>query len=184
MENLKGIMGVLKTVGLFILTTLFFVSCSVISKSVTEQSISPVHFKTLLLEADKHIGDTVILGGYILETKNSAQESTILILQSPLGFGQEPKIKDQTEGRFIVVHNGFLEPEVYRKDRKLTVAGVVTGSVTMEIGGFPRPHLKIRSREVFLWPEKQYPYHGQYYDPWNCPNIDCWYWYRRHPYFW
>lgn len=175
-------MGLLKMVCSLILTTLFIVSCSVISRPVNNESISPVHFKTLLLEADKHIGDTVIMGGYILKTKNSVEESTIVILQSPLGFGHEPKTKDHTEGRFIVVHKGFLEPEVYSKDRKITVAGVVVGSVTMKIDGFPYPHLKIRSREIFLWPEKQYPYHRQYFDPWNGPNVDCWYRYQRHPY--
>lgn len=169
-------MGVLKMVCSLILTTLFIVSCSVISKPVRNESVTPAHFKTLLLEADKHIGGTVIIGGYILETKNSVEESTLVILQSPLGLGQEVKTKDHTEGRFIVVHKGFLEPEVYSKDRKITVAGVVIGSVTMTIDGFPHPHLKIRSREIFLWPEKQYPYYNHYYDPW--------YWHRRHPYYW
>lgn len=180
-------MAILKTFWLFMITlftSVVLVSCGVISTSVRSESISPVQFKTLLLTVDKHIGDTVILGGYILQTKNLAEASTLLILQSPLGLGQEPKTKDQTEGRFIVTHKGFLEPEIYSKNRKITVAGVVVGSAQMKTGGFPHPHLKIRSREIFLWPEKQSLYHGNYYDPWNCLNVDCWPWYRRHPYFW
>jgi outer membrane lipoprotein len=180
--SLGGIMGVLKMMCSLILTVLFIVSCSVISKPVRDESVTPTHFRTLLLEADKHIGATIIIGGYILETKNSVEESTLVILQSPLGFGQEVKKKDHSEGRFIVVHKGFLEPEVYSKDRKITVAGVVIGSVTMKIDGFPHPHLKIRSREIFLWPEKQYPYYNHYYDPWHCPSFNCRYWHRQHPY--
>jgi outer membrane lipoprotein len=177
----------LKTFWLLVLTTLtavLVVSCAVISKPVRSESILPVQFKTLLSEADQHIGDTVILGGYILQTKNLAQESTILILQSPLGFGQEPKTKDQTQGRFIVTHKGFLEPEIYSKDRKITVAGIIVGSIKMKIDGFPYPHLKVRSREIFLWPEKQLPNYGNYYDPLNCLNVDCWPWHRHHPIFW
>ena len=169
---------------LTVFTVVYLVSCAVISKPVRNESISPVPFKTLLLEADRHIGDTVILGGYILETKLSPEATTLVIFQSPLGFGQEPTTKDRTEGRIIVVHKGFLEPEVYSKDRKITVAGIVTGLVTMKTDGFPQPYLKIRSREIYLCPEKQYPPPFQYIDPWYCPDIDCWHWYRRHPYFW
>ena len=173
-----------RTLVLTLATAVFLVSCSVISKPVSNESISPVHFKTLLSEADQYIGDTVIIGGYILETKNSKEESTLLVLQSPLGHRQEPKTKDHTEGRFIVVHKEFLEPEIYSKDRKITVAGVVAGMVKVKIDGFSYPHLKIRSREIFLWPEKQRPFYGSYYDPWNCLHVDCWHWHRRHPYFW
>lgn len=180
-----GIVRTLNTFWPIILTlTLSFVSCAVISKPVRNESIAPVQFNKLLEDVDKHIGDTVILGGYILQTKNLAEGSTILILQSPLGFGQEPKTKDQTEGRFIVTQKGFLEPEIYSKDRKITVAGVIVGSVKMKIDGFPHPHLKIQGREIFLWPEKQPPYYGNYYDPWHCLNMDCWPWHWRHPYFW
>ena len=180
-------MAALKRIWLLMLTMLtavIFVSCSVISRPVRNESTSPVQFKTLLLEVDQHIGDTVIIGGYILETKNSVEASTLLILQAPLGYRQEPTTKDQSEGRFIVVHKGFLEPEIYSKDRKITVAGVVVGSVKIKIDGFSYPYLKVRSREIFLWPEPQRPSYGNYYDPWNCLNVDCWPWYRRHPYFW
>jgi outer membrane lipoprotein len=64
----------------------------------------------------------VILGGYILETKNLTDETIVEVLQAPLTFQVEPKSKDLSEGRFIVSHKGFLDPEVYNKDRKLTVA--------------------------------------------------------------
>jgi outer membrane lipoprotein len=163
---------------------LVFVSCSVISKPVRNEAISPVQFKALLKDVDKHIGDTVILGGYVLQTNNSAEQSTLLILQAPLGYGQEPRAKDDTQGRFIVVHEGFLEPEVYSKERKVTVAGVIAGKVKIKIDAFSQPHLKIRSREIFLWPEKEPSYYDNYYDPWLCPSFDCWPWYRRRPFFW
>lgn len=169
---------------LAILTAVFFISCSVISKPVRNESITPLPFKTLMLEADKHIGNTIIVGGYILKTNNAVEKSTLVILQSPLGSRHEPKTKDQTEGRFIVIHKGFLDPEVYSKDRKITVAGSVVGSALEKIDGFLYPHLKIQSREIYLWPIEPYPYPDHFYDPWNCSSIDCWYWYRRHPRCW
>ena len=45
-------------------------SCTVISQPVRKEAEAPVPFKTLLAESDNHIGRTVILGGYILDTIN------------------------------------------------------------------------------------------------------------------
>ena len=142
------------------------------------------HFKTLVQEEDKYKGYTVILGGYILETKNLADQSTIKVLQAPLGFREEPKSKDHSEGRFIILQKGFLDPEIYSKDRKITVAGKVVGTVVEKVDGFPNPYLKIESREIYLWPESQPYYQSPYYDPWYYPYPYSWRWYRRHPYYW
>ena len=65
-------MIVLRTVLLIMIITLFTGSCSVISQQVRTESMPPVNYKTLVEGADNYIGDTVILGGYILETKNLA----------------------------------------------------------------------------------------------------------------
>ena len=45
------------------------VSCSVMSHQVRSEADPPIPFRTLIRDADKYIGHTVILGGYILETK-------------------------------------------------------------------------------------------------------------------
>ena len=177
-------MSILRVMLLLILTTPYILSCSVISQQVREESVKSVHFKTLVMEADKHIGDIVILGGYILETKNSVEEAKIVVLQSPLGFREEPKSKDYSQGRFLVFQKGFLEPEIYSKDRKITVAGEVIGSVVKKVDDFFHPYLKIKSREIYLWPTGQYDYYTPYYDPWYCPYFNCWPWYRHHPYYW
>ena len=169
---------------LMILMTLFIGSCSVISQQTRIESIPPVHFKTLLQETDKYLEDTVILGGYILETKNLNDRSIIKALQAPLGFREEPKSRDHSEGRFIISQKGFLDPEVYSKDRKITVAGTVVGSVVEKINGFSQPYLKIESREIYLWPKDQCYYHAPYYEPWYYPYPYYWYRHRHHPYYW
>lgn len=173
-----------KTALLIMLMTFFTESCSVISKEVRTNSIFPIHFKTLVQETDKYIGDSVILGGYILETKNMVNESIIKVLQTPLGFREEPKSKDHSEGRFIISKKGFLDPEIYSKDRKITVAGKVAGSVVEKVDGFPHPYLKIKSREIYLWPKDQFYYRTPYYDPWFYPYPYYWHWRRHHPDYW
>jgi outer membrane lipoprotein len=157
------------------------VSCTVISKPVRLEAAAPLPFKTLLAEADKYRGRTVILGGYILETRNLESETIIEVLQVPLAIGEEPGLKDSSEGRFRVYLQDFMDPEIYRKDRVITVAGEVIGSGFEEIGANQNQYLKIKNREIYLWPE--YKAHPYPFPPWPYP----YYWYGfpyyRYPYW-
>ena len=149
------------------------VSCTVISRQVRSEADPPVPFRTLLEEVDEYNGRTVILGGYILETENLASETILKILQAPFRVGEEPDSRDRSQGRFVVYHNGFLDPEVYAKDRAITVAGRVMGSAVEKIGDERVPYLKIENREIYLWPEytnlppyyhrRPYPYYRHGY---------------------
>ncbi len=170
-------MNVLKTSWLVFLIPLFVTSCSVISQQVRTESMPPVDFKILLQETDKYLGNTVILGGYILETRNLADRSSIKVLQVPLGLGENPKSRDDSKGRIIISHKGFLDPEIYSKDRKVTVAGTIVGTIVEKVDQFAQPYLKIESREIYLWPKEEEYIRPYYYDPWYYP-----YPYYRHPF--
>ena len=191
--NLSGIMSVLRKALPAILIAIFAGSCSVISQDIRTESIPPVDLKILLQEPNKYKGDTVILGGYILETDNLTDQTIIKVLQAPLGARDEPKSRDYSEGRFIVSQKGFLDPEIYSKDRKITVAGTVVGSVVEKVNEFSHPYLKIQSHEIYLWPKDQEYPPAPYYEPWFYPYPFYWYpyrhyypyyWYHHHPYYW
>ena len=186
-------MSVLRKALPAILFAVVTASCSVIPQYVREESLPPMEFKILLETPNKYKGDTVILGGYILETHNLTDQTSIKVLQAPLGSRDEPKSRDYSEGRFIILQKGFLDPEIYSKDRKITVAGTVVGSVIEKIDKFSHPYLKIQSREIYLWPKDQKYPPASYYDPWFYPYPFYWYpyrhyypyyWYHHHPYYW
>jgi len=159
------------------------VACTVISRQVRSEAESPVPFRKLIEDADQYNGRMVILGGYILETKNLASETILKVLQVPFRVGEEPDSRDLSQGRFIVYYKGFLDPEVYGKDRAITVAGRVMGSAIEKIGEERIQYLKIENSEIYLWPEydnlppyyhrRSYPYyrHGYPYYPYSF-----WYW--------
>lgn len=154
------------------------VSCSVISRDISSEAIPPVPFQTLINETDRFIGQTVILGGYILETKNLESETILKVLQTPLRFGEDPDSKKRSQGRFVVYHKGFLDPEVYSKDQVITVAGRVMGTAVEKIGDDRIKYLKLEDREIYLWSNYTdnpiYPYPWPYpYDRWYYPY---WYW--------
>ncbi len=174
-----------------ILFTLFWIalamtSCAVISKPVRDEALPSLPFKSLIREAENHIGKTVILGGYIITNQNISGRKSLIILQTPLSLGQEPKGKDYSEGRFILHHQGFLDPEVYAKDRKITVAGIIKGSEDANTKECPNSCLVLQAREFYLWPERydSYPYYMYpYYDgyPFYYPYPYFYYPYRFHP---
>jgi len=64
--------------------------------------------------------------------------------------GEDPNFKDRSEGRFLVYQQGFLDSEIYSKDRVITVACEVIGSGSEEIGEIRIKYLKIKSREIYL----------------------------------
>ena len=152
------------------------VSCAVISPQLRKEAAAPMPFKTLLAEADRYTGRIVILAGYIIETRNLKSETTIKVLQVPFRFGEEPDLKDRSQGRYKIFHQGFLDPEVYTKDRAITVAGEVIGTDYEQIGAERIQYLKLIDREIYLWAE--YETRPRPYPPWPYP----YYWYR-YPYY-
>lgn len=145
----------------FVSILLFTASCSVISSQVMKEAAPAIEFRQLMKEAHSYVGRTVVVGGYVLATEKRADKMSILTLQAPLGFRDEPKSRDKSQGRFIVLHRAFLDPAVYKRDRKITVAGNVVGLTTEDDQHCPNGCLNIESREIHLWPD--YYYHGPEY---------------------
>jgi len=173
----------LKTILSVTVLLMFTISCSVISQQLRDESLPPTPFKELLQNIDAYIGKTVILGGHVLETENKTDETIIRVLQAPLSFGDEPDSKDKTEGRFIVLYKGFLDPEVYSKNRRITVAGTIIGLQTEKIGSCPYACLTIKSREIHLWPEYENRDHFLFDDPFYYSPYYYYHPYRRYPYY-
>jgi outer membrane lipoprotein len=130
-------------------------SYEVISEDIKSEAERRVSFPTLVKETGKYKGKTVILGGYILETKNVEGESFMTVLQTPLVSGERPGSKTRSGGGFIVSYKGYLEPDVYEKDRRVTVAGKVVGPSSGEVGQCPNPCLELEYRQIYLWPRRE-----------------------------
>ena len=161
-------------------------ACAVMPPEVTDDAIADLPFRTLIQEADQYRGQTVIVGGYIVEVSNEADRSRIVAVQTELGSGQEPKARDLSQGRLIITYRGFIDPEVYQKDRKITVAGKIIASSRTESGKFPFPYLHIDMTHIHLWPEQRVVPYDPYWDYWGPPYYyRPWGWgYPYRPYWW
>jgi outer membrane lipoprotein len=123
-------------------------------------------------------GRTMILGGEILQVTPKPSGTEVEVLERPLGQRDRPERTDASQGRFLVMMEGFLDPAVYRAGREVTVVGDVEGVTARPIGEVTYTFPVLRGRYLYLWPMREpvvyepvwpYPYWG---DRW-------WYWHRH-----
>ena len=170
----------------FMLATLS--GCAVVSKDLRVQADPELGFAQVAAQPSKYAGEIVIWGGYIIENQPDQDQSRLVVLQTPLSTTQRPQSRDESAGRFIAVHDAFLDPEIYSTHRGVTVAGKVADfTLTLDDGYGEYPVLQIK--EIHLWDkpyERTSPYWRPYapYDPWfdrpfHYRPWPSWYWYYR-----
>jgi outer membrane lipoprotein len=153
----------------------FLNGCATVPSRQLRVQAAPISFRAVLQKANAFRGQRVILGGYVLETINEPDRSLLIVLQAPLDFQNRPKSQDLSEGRFVVQTSEFLDPEIFSKDRRVTVGGTVRGTLSRQIGNTAYLYPLIESVELHLWPkEVRYP---RRYDPywpyWRRPWYPC-----------
>ena len=145
------------SVGLMGLMAVLLWGCTVMSSRTMAEAEPATSFPLLVARVDDFEGRLVIVGGYVLEVRNRGASTLLVVLQAPLGGGQEPLDADRSQGRFMVRHDRFLDPEVFTKGRKVTVGGIVRGLTREAIGDDLYGYLTLESREIFLWEKETYP---------------------------
>lgn len=134
-------------------------------------------------EPAAHQAQQVRWGGEILATENRQDATWLTVLARPLASNGKPDSTDRSEGRFMAKIPAFLDPTVYKAERKVTVRGSVDGSDTRNVGDYAYQYPVVDATDWYLWPkEVDYPpdyYYSPwwYYDPWF---YDPWY---RYPYY-
>ena len=79
-------------------------------------------------EADPAPHDRVRWGGMIVEVRNHERFSEIEVLAYPLDRKFRPILKLPTEGRFVAVMPGYIEPYDWPQGRFMTVHGTISGT--------------------------------------------------------
>ena len=121
--------------------------------------------------ASVYTSQTVRWGGIILQTENKQDTSRLTIVAFPLDDDGEPRVTEQSSGRFIAIIDEFLEPLVYSRDREITVIGHLLRTETLDVGEFAYEYPVLQVDHYFIWPVKEEPVYVGYppywwYDPW------------------
>ena len=99
-----------------------------------------------------------MFGGKILNNQASTAFSELTVLQLRIDNRGRPKDGDQSEGRYLIQSDQFLDPAIYKKEALLTVAGRITGSEVRAIGGFDYIYPILKAIEIKLWPKANHNY--------------------------
>lgn len=102
--------------------------------------------------------ETVLWGGTIISTKPQEATTQIEILAFPLDRGEQPRTNRSSQGRFLAVADGYLEPADYDEGRQITVLGTLTESRTARIGEADYRYPVVEVRDMHLWPREPTTY--------------------------
>ena len=145
---------------------------SPIDKSLRDEVVPGVTFPMVFANPDAYQGDMVVWGGSIIKTELTKTGSYVYVLQTALDLQDKPEDIDTSAGRFIAVTDRQLDPLVYAKGRKFTVAGTVTGKKTVnnKKSGTGYTYPLVKADQLYIWkkPKSVTPvYWGPYggYDP-------------------
>jgi outer membrane lipoprotein len=158
---------------LFLFFFIFLHSCAhVISNDLRAHADSSLTFNQVHQNPNAYKGKFVVLGGEIIETVNQKDGTTqIEVFQRPLGWRDEPKVTLASEGRFLILAGKYLDPYLYRRGKKITVAGEILGEEVKPLGEMDYRYPLLSSKQIYLWEGyyyRPYPYYYPwwYYDPW------------------
>ncbi|MCK9273891.1 MAG: Slp family lipoprotein [Syntrophales bacterium] len=160
------------------LAIIFIGACAPFSDELMHRIDEAATFNNVQASPEVYENKTVLWGGVIIETANRENETAIKIMKTNLDFEKQPTDTDNSEGRFIAVYPGFLDPAIYEKGRELTVIGTITGVETHPLGDIQYRYPIVTAQEIRLW-EKQGAYRPVY-DPFWPPAP---FWWHRYPYW-
>ncbi len=126
-------------------------------------------------------------GGKIIKVTNKEDLSQAQILFYRLNSFGRPRVNIETEGRFMISGNKFLDPAVYKEGTEVTVSGVLARKIKQQVGEKTLTLPVLSIKHIHLWSEhRQYddgyylhsPYYYPYYFPYSRYRHDYYYdWY-------
>ncbi|MDA8172361.1 MAG: Slp family lipoprotein [Nitrospiraceae bacterium] len=151
--------------GMYIL--IFISSCAApISKRYRQEATPNVTFPLVFQDPAAYKGSIVIWGGVIIRTVNLKNGSELFILETPLGSREKPKGSDYARGRFIAISSSYLDSLVYRRGRKVTLAGEVAGEreIVSLKGKQSYTYPVVMIKDIHLW-KRARAWYPAYYPP-------------------
>jgi len=163
-----------RTLLLFFLPSLILLSCApVLNRTYMREGSLKVSFNALREYPDQYKGKLYILGGVIVQPNLTEAGSELEAMHVPVdryGYFEE---QGESEGRYLAMlpkTERMLDPLVFGKGRRVTLAGEFTGLRKGRIDEMDYVYPEFRIVQIYLWPlEPGYYYPAYYYDPWFYP---------------
>jgi outer membrane lipoprotein len=156
-----------------------------ISKQLRQEASKEVTFPMVLQNPTAYVGVIVLWGGEIIETASVRGGSEIIVLETPLDYQEMPESERYSRGRFIAKSSKFLDPAIYKKEERITLAGEIIGKQARPLGDTEYTYPVVMIKQLHLWRKKRpyplpyYRWAPYWYGPYGWPYGPFWYdpWY-------
>jgi outer membrane lipoprotein len=149
---------------LFLLPLL--VACSTVPEAIRSAPAEAPSLNTLSAQPEQYQGQTLRLGGVIAQLYNRAEDTQIEVVARRLSRSGEPRQEDASEGRFIAIVPGFLDPAIYAQGRRITISGEFIGVAERPLGELSYRYPQLQAAAYYLWPELREQSDPRYQHPW------------------
>jgi len=136
---------------LFVLTGMMTGCATGISKQARSAVTYHGTFTALQQHPRDFIGETVFFGGKIIAAKSLQKTTELMVLQLALDTRGYPQDNDDSEGRFFVVSDTFLDPAIYKTGHLVTVVGTLISTENRLIGERPYRYPRIKALNIRHW---------------------------------
>jgi outer membrane lipoprotein len=96
----------------------------------------------------------------------SREGSEITVLDTPLDYQERPESARYSRGRFIAKSSRFLDAAIYKKGKRITLAGEIVGKEARPLGRAEYVYPVVLVKQLHLWKRTHY---GRYYPYWGGP---------------
>ncbi len=151
-----------------------FTGCSNLPVAIKQAPDPEIQIQQVQNDIGAYNGSAVRWGGTVIDVDNQKDSSWVQVLYYPLkGYGR-PILTQPAQGRFIIRSKEFLDPAVYSKGTRITIAGTLNGETERFVGKQKVKLPVVSLNQAYLWPKYNasnyygypryyYPYPGYYY---------------------
>ena len=168
---------------LFSTVLIFLNGCSGLPKAMQNEPYTDVGLNTVKADFASYMEKPLRWGGKIINVTNKEDLTQAQLLFYPLNWFGRPSITVETEGRFMISSDKFLDPAVYKEGVEVTVSGVLTAKIKQQVGEKTLTLPVLSIKHIHLWPEYRrydngYYLQSPYYFPRSHYRYDYYYdWY-------
>jgi outer membrane lipoprotein len=183
----RSIVRIAARLGLLLAVSLFAGCASDIPAEIRNRPEPDPTVAEVRADPESHEGFFVRWGGEVVSAQNLASETRVKIVSRPLLGDGYPVADNHSDGRFIAVIEGFVDPVLLPEGHRITIHGRLSGSIAEPIGEYSYEFPLVQAGTWRLWEPRvaspyryprPYPRYG--YWPWYDPWLDPWY----RPYRW
>jgi outer membrane lipoprotein len=140
----------------FLFCYFLLTGCTSLPPAIENPPSYDLSYQQAVAAAGKFKNAPVRWGGTIIEVENEPSYSALQVLSYPLTSYGRPELDEQNQGRFVVKSPTFLDPEVYKKNTPITVAGTLGEETERKIGNKNVRLPLVNVTHIHIWQENDY----------------------------